>query len=189
VLTVQEAENSPVSTGFQLFLVPHIVAGTDKVMLDLIPQSDSLTGSGTAANVPQGFDVFSVGSGQGQGTIALPRVSSSTIATKMLLQSGQTAVIGGLTTDRVTEVETKLPFLGDIPILGYLFKHQDRVIQRQAMIVFVTPRIIRSAEETSASLQKEVDRIRRQREEEFQKVFGVNPWQASQADKGAEVAP
>ena len=114
-LTVEEADNSPVSTGFQLFLVPHIVPGTNKVMMDIIPRSDSLTGTGSSASAPEGFDVFSVGSGTGQGSIALPRVSSSTIATKMLLQSGQTAVIGGLTTDRVVDVTTKVPFLGDIP--------------------------------------------------------------------------
>ncbi len=183
-LVVEEADNSPVSTGFQLFLVPHIVPGTDKVVLNVIPQSESLTGSAGPPNAPQGFDVFTVGSGTGQGTIALPRVSSSTIATKMLLQSGQTAVIGGLTTDRVTNVETKVPLLGDIPFLGYLFKNENRAIQRKAMIVFVTPRIIRSPEETSASIEKEVERIRRMREEELRKAFGINPWQTSGSGEG-----
>jgi type II secretory pathway component GspD/PulD (secretin) len=178
-LSVQEADNSPVSTGFQLFLVPHIVPGTNKVMMDIIPRSDALTGTGSTASAPQGFDVFSVGSGSGEGSIALPRVSSSTIATKMLLQSGQTAVIGGLTTDRTVDVTTKIPFLGDIPILGYLFKNEDRSIQRESLIVFVTPRVIRSPEETFKSLQNEIEAVRRRHEKAFQDRFDKNPWDLS----------
>ncbi|MHC4076955.1 MAG: secretin N-terminal domain-containing protein, partial [Planctomycetota bacterium] len=87
-LVVEEAPNSPVQTGFQLLVIPHIVPGTDKIIMDLIPQSDSLSGTGQTALAPEGFDVFTVGSGTGQGTIALPRVSSATLATQVLLQSG-----------------------------------------------------------------------------------------------------
>ena len=106
----------------------------------------------------------------------------------MLLQSGQTAVIGGLTTDRVSNVETKVPLLGDIPVLGYFFKNVNRSIQRESLIVFVTPRIIRSPEETSSFLKDEIEKIRQKHEQEFREVFGKNPWQttAEAAEKGAK---
>ena len=82
--------------------------------MDVMPQSDSLSGTGNSTLAPPGFDVFTVGSGSGQGSIALPRVASSTIATKVLLRSSQTAVLGGLSTDNTTDTHTRIPVLGDI---------------------------------------------------------------------------
>ena len=72
-LVVEEAPQSPVSTGFQLLVIPHIVPGTDKIIMDIIPKSDSLSGTGSTTLAPAGFDVFTVGSGSGTGSIALPR--------------------------------------------------------------------------------------------------------------------
>lgn len=152
-LVVEEAPNSPVSVGFQLLVVPHIVPGTDKIIMDVIPQSDALSGTGSSALAPAGFDVFTVGSGSGDGQIALPRVSSSTIATQVLLRSGQTAVLGGLMTDTLSDTVTQLPLLGDIPLLGWLFKHKNRNTTRTSLIVFVTPQLIRSPEEVDANVR------------------------------------
>ena len=146
-LVVEEAPNSPVSTGFQLLVIPHIVPGTDKVIMDVIPKADSLSGTGTSALAPAGFDVFTVGAGEGNGSIALPRIASSTIATKVLLRSGQTAVLGGLVTDTDTITETKIPFVGDIPIIGWLFKNRQHSKTKRTLIVFIRPDVIRSPEQ------------------------------------------
>lgn len=155
LLALEEGDDSPVNVGFQLLTTPHVVPGTDKVVLEVIPQRTALTGTGTAsATSPAGFDVFQLGSGGQEGTIALPRVGSSTIATHLLLRSGQTAVLGGLVSETQTETEVKLPLLGDIPVLGYLFKNRSTQDVKSNLIVFITPNLIRSAEETDRLFQE-----------------------------------
>ncbi len=155
LLALEEGDDSPVNVGFQLLATPHVVPGTDKVILEVIPQRTALTGTGSASAIsPAGFDVFSIGSGGQEGTIALPRVGSSTIATKLLLRSGQTAVLGGLVSETQTETEIKLPLLGDIPVLGYLFKNRQTQDVKSNLIVFITPNLIRSAEDTKRQFEE-----------------------------------
>lgn len=174
-LVVEEAPQSPVSTGFQLLVIPHVVPGTDKVIMDIIPKSDALSGTGTSSLAPAGFDVFTVGSGSGQGSIALPRIASSTIATKVLLRSSQTAVLGGLVTDNTAETVTQLPLLGDIPLLGWMFKNRSSTRSRQNLIVFVTPQIIRSPEEIENNVQRLLEERRMQMQSEYEAIFGEQP--------------
>ncbi|MBK8976490.1 MAG: hypothetical protein IPM29_11285 [Planctomycetes bacterium] len=171
-LVVEEAPESPVSTGFQLLVIPHVVPGTDQVLMDIIPKSESLSGTGTSALAPPGFDVFTVGSGDGSGSIALPRISSSTIATKVLLQSGQTAVLGGLVTDTDTQTETSVPLLGDIPLLGWLFKSRATSKSKQTIIVFVTPTVIRSAADIERNVEAILQERRQAMQSEYEAVFG-----------------
>lgn len=171
-LVVEEAPDSPVSTGFQLLVIPHIVPGTDKIIMDIIPKSESLSGTGTSTLAPAGFDVFRVGSGTGEGSIALPRVASSTIATKVLLRTGQTAVLGGLVTDTDSVTETKLPLLGDIPVLGWLFKNKAATKSKNTLIVFVTPSVIRSPEDVDANVQKILEERQKLMQTEYDAIFG-----------------
>ncbi len=173
LLALEEGDDSPVNVGFQLLATPHVVPGTDKVILEVIPQRTALTGTGTASAIsPAGFDVFSIGSGGQEGTIALPRVGSSTIATKLLLRSGQTAVLGGLVSETQTETEVKLPLLGDIPVIGYLFKNKQTQDVKSNLIVFITPNLIRSAEDT----KRQFEEVLRERMQDFGRekdaVFG-----------------
>ncbi len=173
-LVVEEAPNSPVSTGFQLLVIPHIVPGTDQVIMEIIPKSDSLSGTGQSSLAPAGFDVFTVGAGTqgGSGSIALPRIASSTIATKIMLHSGQTAVLGGLVTDSTSETVTQLPLLGDIPLLGWLFKSRSTQKARTNLVVFVTPSIIRTAEEVQDNLDRILRERREQMKAEYDRIFG-----------------
>lgn len=154
LLAVEEGDDSPVNVGFQLLATPHVVPGTDKVVLQVIPQRTALTGTGATSLAPAGFDVFSVGAGDQSGSIALPRVASSTIATTVLLSSGQTAVLGGLVTRTQSDTEIKLPLLGDIPFLGYLFKNKVTSDSKTTLIVFITPNVIRTVEDTQKSMQR-----------------------------------
>jgi type II secretory pathway component GspD/PulD (secretin) len=140
--------------------------------MDIIPKSDSLSGTGSTTLAPAGFDVFTVGSGSGTGSIALPRIASSTIATKVLLRTGQTAVLGGLVTDNVSDTITQVPLLGDIPLLGWLFKNQSSTRQRVNLVVFVTPQVIRSPEEIEDNLRRVLDERRKQMQAEFVNIFG-----------------
>ena len=173
-LVVEEAPNSPVSTGFQLLVTPHIVPGTDKILMDIIPKSESLSGTGNSPLAPSGFDVFTVGAGTGEGSIALPRIASSTIATKVMLRSGQTAVLGGLVTDTDTVTETGIPLLGDIPLLGWLFKSRSTQKSKQTLIVFVTPHVIRSPEDIDENIRQVLEERRRLMQDEREAIFGAS---------------
>lgn len=159
-LSLAEAQNSPVDVGFQLLVVPHVIPGTNQLTLEVIPKETSLSGTGQSALAPAGFDVFTVGASGLEGSIALPRTRSSTILTSMLLESGQTAVIGGLTTDTDTTTNSRVPFLSDIPLLGEAFKYDKRERQRRNLLVFITPSIVHSGADTERILQNEFLRRR-----------------------------
>ena len=166
-LSVQEAGGSPVEIGFQLLIKPHVVPGSNRMMMEVIPKETSLSGTGNSALAPAGFDVFTIGASGLEGSIALPRTQSSTIVTTMMLDSGQTAVIGGLTTDSETETESRVPGLWRIPLLGELFKYKEHNIQKRSLMVFLTPTIIHSSEDQEAILQSELRRRRAKLSEEI----------------------
>lgn len=176
LLALEEGDESPVSVGFQLLATPHIVPGTDKVIMEVIPQRTALTGTGSSALAPAGFDVFTVGAGGEEGSIALPRVASSTLATTVLLRSGQTAVLGGLKTKSESETVNQIPLLGDIPVLGYLFKGKSKQETTSTLLVFITPQVIRSAEDMEQSMQRVLEeRVRDHRSnlaQQREAIFG-----------------
>ena len=148
--------------------------GTDKILMDIIPKSESLSGTGNSPLAPSGFDVFTVGAGTGEGSIALARIASSTIATKVMLRSGQTAVLGGLVTDTDTVTETGIPLLGDIPLLGWLFKSRSTQKSKQTLIVFVTPHVIRSPEDIDENIRQVLEERRRLMQDEREAIFGAS---------------
>jgi type II secretory pathway component GspD/PulD (secretin) len=76
------------------------------------------------------------------------------------LENGQTAVIGGLTTDSDIETNSKVPFLSDIPVLGELFSHEAKNRDRRSLMVFITPTIVHSSEDTEILLRQELERRR-----------------------------
>jgi type II secretory pathway component GspD/PulD (secretin) len=64
------------------------------------------------------------------------------IETNVRIPSGHTLVMGGLINDTKTQGSTKVPFLGDIPILGWAFRRESKVASKQNLLIFVTPTII-----------------------------------------------
>jgi len=59
-----------------------------------------------------------------------------------MVKNKDTAVLGGLMQDNITEVENKIPILGDIPLLGWLFKVAQTTVRKTNLILFLTPSII-----------------------------------------------
>jgi MSHA biogenesis protein MshL len=74
-------------------------------------------------------------------TLRAPNIDIREASTLIRLKDGQTAVIGGLITSRKTDSENKIPLLGDLPLLGYLFKRKELVEKRAELVIFITPRI------------------------------------------------
>ena len=126
----------------------------------IIPKETSLTGTGDPSVAPPGFDVYTVGASGLEGTIALPRERTSTIVTSTLLDSGQTAILGGLSTDIDTETVSEVPFFSEIPLLGWFFQHKSRTRDKQTLWVFITPQVVRSSADQQRLLEREV--LRRQ---------------------------
>lgn len=81
-----------------------------------------------------------------------PIIDTREADTQLMLRSGDTAVIGGLISRDVDEVDNSIPFLGKIPILGWLFRYQERVETSTELVIFVTPRIVADGEQLQDSL-------------------------------------
>ena len=72
----------------------------------------------------------------------VPQITKRQITTAVLVDSGQTVVIGGIYEFKSREDLTKIPFLGDLPGLGYLFRSKNKSSSKAELLVFVTPKIL-----------------------------------------------
>jgi general secretion pathway protein D len=87
-------------------------------------------------------------------TSTKPVTQKRTIDTTVLVQDNHTIVIGGLIDDSRNNNETKVPGLGDIPLLGWLFKTQSKGDQKTNLYIFLTPRVIKSPAEADRILSE-----------------------------------
>jgi type IV pilus assembly protein PilQ len=76
------------------------------------------------------------------GANGQPSISRREAKTQMLVRDGDTAVIGGIYTRATGVTVNQVPFFGDIPVLGWLFKHRADSDQRTELLVFITPRVL-----------------------------------------------
>ncbi|AIE84009.1 type II secretion system protein GspD [Fimbriimonas ginsengisoli] len=80
-------------------------------------------------------------------TNGLPQTASRDAKTVVMVQDGETVVIGGLIRDEDTRTISEVPFLSKLPIVGQLFRHNDRNHRRSNIIVTVTPHIVKDAQD------------------------------------------
>lgn len=104
--------------GTILRVTPHIVAG-NRILMHLFPERSTYQ-----------FDP--------NGVI----INTSNAETKVIVNDGETAVIGGLTTQDVIESHVGIPFLKDIPLIGHLFGYTQRKTVDRDLVIFVTPTIV-----------------------------------------------
>ena len=71
-----------------------------------------------------------------------PIIDTRSLESTVLIKSGDTLAIGGLLQDEITKTRTKVPVMGDVPVLGYLFQHRSNQRVKRNLLVFVTPSII-----------------------------------------------
>mgnify|MGYP002629764302 CR=1 FL=1 len=72
----------------------------------------------------------------------VPAINTNSVNTSVLVENGDTIVLGGVFREEITSVETKTPLLGDVPYLGRLFKRTNNSSRRTELLIFITPRII-----------------------------------------------
>ncbi len=113
-------------TGIQLTIQPE-VAGTDTITLLVHANIAAIT------------------SFAGTEPIPTPIISSREASTSVHLREGEAMVVGGLVTNQVIESESKIPLLGDIPILGYLFRNTSTQNSKTTLQFHITPTIVRSS--------------------------------------------
>ncbi|ENO88294.1 MAG: type IV pilus secretin PilQ [Thauera sp.] len=80
-----------------------------------------------------------------QTLLGVPPIETKNVKSEVLIENGGTVVIGGIYEEEESTGEDKVPVLGDVPVLGHLFKSQSKVSNRKELLVFITPRIVSDA--------------------------------------------
>jgi type IV pilus assembly protein PilQ len=126
-LIVQDVAGNPVSQlqtiGIQLKVTPHLTQDK-RILMDLHPEVSDLSTQSTV-----------------QGGVI---INTSEADTRVMVDDGQTAVIGGLIRTNEGTVRRGVPLLKDLPLIGALFRSTNDVHQNRELIIFVTPRLITS---------------------------------------------
>jgi general secretion pathway protein D len=103
-----------------------------------------------------------------------PITNKRSAKTSVLVKSGDTVVLGGMMQDTVTNNESKVPILGDIPLLGYLFRFSSVKHEKTNLLIFMTPHIIKTPEEmldVTTENQQKMDRFIEQNKDAVKKLF------------------
>ncbi|MEK7876290.1 MAG: type IV pilus secretin PilQ family protein, partial [Pseudomonadota bacterium] len=101
---------------------PHITPD-DNVIMNLVVHKDSVA----------------------PGNANPPAIDTKQITTEVLVQNGGTVVIGGIYTQTESDATTKVPVLGDIPYVGFLFRQNAKTDNKGELLIFISPRIIKSS--------------------------------------------
>ena len=91
--------------------------------------------------------------------LSRPTTLKRTIDTTVLVKDKSTIVIGGLIDDQVSVSEWKVPFLGDIPLLGWLFKSEGKSTEKTNLYIFLTPVVVKSTLEAEELYKEKADHI------------------------------
>ncbi|UTT85870.1 type II secretion system secretin GspD [Vibrio pelagius] len=124
--------------GIKLKVVPQINEG-DSVQLNIEQEVSNVLGANGAVDV---------------------RFAKRQLNTSVIVQDGQMLVLGGLIDERALESESKVPLLGDIPVLGHLFKSTSTQVEKKNLMVFIKPTIIRDGVSADGITQRKYNFIR-----------------------------
>lgn len=127
---LDEAGNTVVkmiNAGTALVVKPH-VSGEGRILMELSPKKESYVR-------------------QADGT---PIINEQSASTTVVVNNGETVVIAGLTSNEESSIESGIPILKDIPLIGSLFKKSEKNHEKKDLIIFVTPHIINSGISTAA---------------------------------------
>ncbi|MBK7791890.1 MAG: type IV pilus secretin PilQ family protein [Betaproteobacteria bacterium] len=77
------------------------------------------------------------------GGFQVPSIDTKNVTTQIAVNNGDTAVIGGIYEEVINNDVTKVPFLGDLPVVGWAFKLQGRTSEKTELLIFLTPRVVK----------------------------------------------
>jgi len=139
---VTQTQISRQDVGVTLELTPEILEG-DRVRMDVRQEISSLADTPQAVLVQLG-----------------PTTNKREATTTVVVSNNQTVVIGGLMRDDVSRSVSKIPLLGDIPLIGWLFKFQSKHITKSNLLIFLTPHVVRENQDLDALLKQKSDSMR-----------------------------
>jgi type II secretory pathway component GspD/PulD (secretin) len=125
-----------------LDVIPNVLSDGFTINLTLIPTFTEFVGydnpnevlnSGVLGNSAQGFVVVPT---------VLPRFTVRQVVSTVNVWDGQTVVLGGLLSESVTTIKDQVPVLGDLPLVGRLFRNESKTTAKKNLLVFVTPMLI-----------------------------------------------
>ena len=125
-----------------------------KLSLKITPQINKVTRF-VKLKINQKIDDFKAGATSSFEGGGLPTTTRTAI-TEVMVRDRDTIAMGGLLRDRETVVNNKVPLLGDIPVLGWLFKNKSREIEKVNILFFMTPKILSPYAKTASSNTKSV---------------------------------
>lgn len=126
----------PIPLGPTLDVLPHVSADGYTIQLNLIPTVTEFLGYEQTPYTAQ------VGNINNLPPYPLPHFRVRQITTTAIVWDGQTIALGGLIAEKVQKVKDKVPVLGDLPLLGRLFRSEGSSTQKKNLVIFVTPTII-----------------------------------------------
>jgi general secretion pathway protein D len=144
--TVPSINGSYQNVGIQLDVTPFIGAN-NLVQMILEPQITSIDTS-TPGQVIEGASLFT-------SAVYAPNLDKRSANTVVVTPDGQTVVIGGLISNDKSSAESKVPILGDIPLLGQLFKFTSKANAKDELLMFITPHIVQMPSQLAALTARE----------------------------------
>jgi general secretion pathway protein D len=135
----------PIELGPILDVVPYVSADGYTIQMTIIPTLKEFLGYDTATAAMFVTQAQSVGTGAGNPltqTTPLPIFHLKQVVTSVIVWDGQTVVLGGLISENVTKTKDKIPVLGDLPLVGRLFRSESSMSKKKNLLIFVTPKII-----------------------------------------------
>ena len=148
--------------GTILQVTPRISA-SDKIRLTVLPEVSSHFGDQTVS-IPGG-------QGNASFSFSVPIFDTRRLATQVLIPSGNTLVMGGMIRDNPTSSSTKVPILGDIPGIGWGFRSEVKSMEKDNLIIFITPSIVQDDDFT----QHESNFLK-QSPQPFKQSMNPNTW-------------
>jgi general secretion pathway protein D len=131
-------ETQQVETGPVLDVVPYVLSDGYTINLALIPSLTDFNGYDPAPTIPNVTGALNVV----ELPVVLPDFTVRQVVTTVNVWDNQTVVLGGLTSSQVNSTKDKVPFLGDIPLLGKLFQSESKISTKKNLMIFVTSTLV-----------------------------------------------
>ena len=112
-----------VDVGIKLKITPHVIP-SNEIRLELNPSIEAVIDDGP------------------DGTQFAPTIAKREVSTTVTVENGKTVVIAGLTREDEQQISSRVPLLGSIPLLGWIFRRESSVTERTDILIFVTPRLV-----------------------------------------------
>jgi general secretion pathway protein D len=158
-LVVLDNQEATIQVGTDVPIVTGEISGTDITTPSSVLRNIQYRSTGVILRVKptintQGLLTLNISQEVSEMGAAPPTINSPTILTRRITTSvvaghGQSVALGGLISENISRIDSKVPYLGDIPILGALFRTSSKTKRKTELLVLITPTILTSVDDTT----------------------------------------